>query len=249
MIIHISTFIEVFSNDNILFLFSSAWFIVSQHPEIVSYSNKSNIIMSNPQLMKDFSIPLVVPIVLRSNDNSNKRENQLFLDKFKSAFVDIHFTHLNINCENICINMLLKIIRSLPYLNSLKVSSLPIIQSDWLSVNHGKILHSTLINNKITQVSLQNINDIEQVYFILYLCHRMQYFQLDVPKDMDLNVLVRFVLKESTINTRSLDSFCLFTPNANEYTIDQLKKMIKSEKLLLNFNIKCIYNHILVKWC
>jgi hypothetical protein len=145
--------------------------------------------------------------------------------------------------------MLLKIIRLLPYLNSLKISSLPIIQSDWLFINHGKILSSTLINNKITKVSLQNINDIEQVYFILYLCHRMQYFQLDVPKNMDLNVLVRFILKESAMHTRFLNSLCLSTPNANEYTIDQLQKMIKSEKLLFNFNIKCISNNILVKWC
>jgi len=114
-IIHISTFIQFFSNDNILFLFSSAWFIISKHPEIGSYSNKSNIgyncdrhiVVSNPKRMNDFSIQFVAPIVFRSNGNSTNRQNQLFLDKFKSAFVAIHFTHLNINCENICIKMLL----------------------------------------------------------------------------------------------------------------------------------------------
>lgn len=205
----------------ILFLFSSAWFIVSKHPEIVSH-----ITMSNPQPPNDFSIQSVAPIVFRSNGNSTNRENKLFLDKFQSAFVDIHFTHLNINCENIYIKMLLKIIRLLPYLTSLKVSSLPIIPSDWFSINHGKIHSSTLINNKITKVSLQNINNIEQIYFILNLCHRMQYFQFNVPKDMDLNVLVRFVLKESAINTRSLHSLYLSTPNVNEYTIDQLQKLL-----------------------
>ncbi|CAF1360040.1 unnamed protein product [Rotaria sordida] len=232
-----------------IFSHDSAWFIVSKYPEIVSYSNKNNIIMSNSQPMNNFSTQFVPPIVFRSNDNPTKRENQFFLDKFKSAFVDIHFTHLNINCKNICINMLLKIIQLLPYLNSLKVSSLPIIQSDLLFSNHGKILSSTLINNKITEVSLENVNHIEQVYFILYLCHRMQYFQLDVPKDIDLNVLVRFILKESAINTRSLNSLYLSIPNANEYMIDQLQKLITSEKLLLNFNIKCICNNIFVKWC
>jgi hypothetical protein len=145
--------------------------------------------------------------------------------------------------------MLLKIIRLLPYLNSLKVSCLPIIQSDWLFINHGKILSSTLIDNKITEVSLENINDIEQVYFILYLCHRMQYLQLNVPKDMDLNVLVRFVLKKSAIHTRFLNCLSLYTPNVNEYTIDQLQKMIKSEKLRFNFNIKRICNNILLQRC
>jgi len=136
---------------------------------------------------------------------------------------------LNINCENICINILLKIIRLLPYLNSLKASCLPIIQSGWLLANHVKIFSSKLVKNKITKVSLENINNIEQVYFILYLCHRMEYFQLNVPKDMDLNELARFILKTSAIHTRFLNSLCLTTSNANESTIDQLEKMIKSE--------------------
>ncbi len=36
---------------------------------------------------------------------------------------------------------------------------------------------------------------------------------------------------------------------ANDYTIDQLQKIINSEKVLFNFNIKCICNNILLKWC
>jgi hypothetical protein len=254
-IFDISIFIQVFSIYNIIFLFSNARFVISKHPEIVTYPSKSNIryncdprLKFNQQTMNDCTSQFVPPVVFRSNGNSTNRENQFFLDKFKSAFIAVHFTHLNINCENIHVNMLLKIIRLLPYLKSLKVSSLPIIKSDWFFDNHGKIHSSTLINNKITEVSLEKINDIEQVYFILYLCHRMEHLQLDVPKDMDLHMLVRFILKKPAINTRFLNSLCLSIPNANEDMIDQLQKMLESEKLLFNFNIQCICNSIFLNW-
>jgi hypothetical protein len=203
--------------------------------------------MSNQQTMNNFSVQFVPPIGLRITGNSSDKQNQLFLDKFKSTFVAVRFTHLNMNCENISIEMLLKLIQLLPYLNSLKVSSLPLIQSDWLFDNNGEI-YSISINNKITEVSIEKISNIEQVYFILYLCHRMQHLRLVVSKDMDLDMLVRFILKTSSINTRFLNSLCLFTSNANEDMVDQLQKMIKSEKLLFNFNIKCVCNSILLKW-
>ncbi|CAF4112403.1 unnamed protein product, partial [Adineta steineri] len=53
------------------------------------------------------------------------KENQTFIDDFKSLFVAIQFTHLNINCEKVPIEMLIRIIQLLPNLNSLKISSLP----------------------------------------------------------------------------------------------------------------------------
>ena len=67
----------------------------------------------------------------------------------------------------------------------------------------------------------------------------MQYFQLDLSKDIDIDMVVRFVLKTSPITTPFLNCLCLSNSNANE-DIDQLQKMIKSEKLLFYFNIKYI---------
>ncbi len=153
---------------------------------------------------------------------------------------------MSINCKDIPIGLLFRIIQLLPNLDSLKVSSLPLIQSGWLFDDEGEIRYLTSINNKITKVNLEKTTDIEQVHFILYLCLCIQYFQLDIPKDMDLDMLVRFILIKCTTYIPHLYSLCLSIPNANEEMVYQLQKLIESEKLLTNYMIKRISNNILV---
>ena len=71
---------------------------------------------------------------------------------------------------------------------------------------------------------------------------------MDVPKDMDLEMLVRFILIKSTTYIPHLCSLCLTIPNADEEIVHQLQKLIDSEKLLTNYMIKRICNNILLKW-
>lgn len=88
----------------------------------------------------------------------------------------------------------------------------------------------------------------EQIHLILYICASIQYLQIDVPNDMDLKMLVRCILIKTTTYISHLCSLCLSKPNANEEIVDQLDKMIESDKLLTNYMIKRISNHILLKW-
>ncbi len=170
------------------------------------------------------------------------------MDKFWSFCVPVQFTRLNIKCNNICSGKFLKIIQLLSNLDSLTVSSLPTIESGWLVEGDVGNLYLTSINNKITKVSLQDMVNIKQVHFLLHLCLCIQYFQVNVPKNMDLEMLVRLISQKAGAYNPCLKSLSLCIPNATEAMVYQLQNLIGTEKLLSSYMIKRICNDILLKW-
>jgi hypothetical protein len=168
-------------------------------------------------------------------------EDQLFIQKFKPIFSKVYFTRLNINSKIITIQMFIQIIHLLPNLDSLKVFSLPQIQSDRI-----RFLPSS--NNKITKVNFEKMISISQVHFLLSICPCIEYFQMGVPNNMDLSMLTRFLLHISNEYYPHFNSVCLSLSIVNEDMVHQLRRMIQSEKLVSNFNMKCLYNNILFKW-
>ncbi|CAF3685603.1 unnamed protein product [Rotaria sp. Silwood1] len=227
--------------------YRNLWLEIYKHLEVISFFGP-RIIMGRQQDINK-SLTESIPIIqLSINGNFSDEQNQMFIDKFKSRFVTVQFTRLNINCKNISIGILIRLTHLLPNLNSLKVLHLPLIQSDWLFDNDAEIRFLTWINNKITHVNLENVNNIQQVHFILYLCPWIKYFQLDLTENMDLTMLGTFILIKANTNTPHLNCLCLSFPNVNNDMVHQLQNTIKSKKLLSNYHIKCIYNNILLKW-
>jgi hypothetical protein len=187
-------------------------------------------------------------IQLNINGNFFINEDELFIENFKPIFSSVYFTRLYINCKIITIRMFIKILHLLPNLDSLKVLSLPEIESDQMFDNHGQIRFLPSSNNKITKVNFEKMIYIEQVHFLLSVCRCIEYFQMGVPNNMCLAMLTRFILHISNTYYPHFDSLCFSVSIANEDMVDQLRKMIESEKLLSNYNIKCIDNNILLKW-
>ncbi len=152
------------------------WLDIYKHSEIATFFNRNigynftQNVMSNRQNTGNSATQFLPFIQLSINRISPYESHQTFIDMFKSTFVAVQFTHLNINCKDISIGMLVNIIHLLPNLDSLKISSLPSIQSGWLFDGGLKNLYLTSINNKITKVNLEKMIHIEQIHFLLYLC-------------------------------------------------------------------------------
>jgi hypothetical protein len=163
-------------------------------------------------------------------------------------FSTVYFTRLNINCKSISVQRFVEIICLLQHLDSLKVSSLSPIQSDWLFDHDGQNRFLTSINNKITKVNFENMIHIEQIDLLFYICPCLQYFQVDVPNDMNLEILVRFILIRPYTSFPHFNRLCLSLSNINNDMIGQIQNLIESEKLLSIYNMKCIYNNIILKW-
>jgi hypothetical protein len=64
---------------------------------------------------------------------------------------------------------------------------------------------------------------------------------------MNLEILLRFILMKTSTYVPHLYSLCLNILNADEEIVYQLQMIIEPEKLLGNYMIKRIGNHILLK--
>jgi hypothetical protein len=111
--------------DKLTFLFRNVWLDTYKNAEMTTYCNGN---------IDDNSIQ---PIQLHITKNHSVTLHESFLDKLKSNFVGVQFTHLIINCENISIGLLVNIIHLLPSLVSSKVSSLQLIEPDCLFDDDG----------------------------------------------------------------------------------------------------------------
>jgi len=198
-----------------------------KHTVIAHYSNRN--IQKND----------APPVELRINDISSNESSEEFIDRFKTTTVNTLFTHLTIDCKDIAIGILIRIINSLSNLRSLQILMLPPIEENWLfNENDKEIRFIPAFKNKITDVRLEKIIDIEQIRFILQLCPSTRYLQTNIPENINLNRLI------SSMCTTNLEFLCLIIPNADNKIIDQLKKIIEIE----HCQIERIGDHILINF-
>jgi len=147
----------------IYFLLRNIWLEIYKHSEIATYFNRED--------TNNSSLYLFPIIQLCINSDSFDEQDQVFMNKFTSTFLAVQFTRLKINCKDIPIGIFVRIMHLLPDLDSLAVLSLPHIQSDWVFDNYVDMHQfATPIDNKIINVNLEKIINIEQVHFFLYLC-------------------------------------------------------------------------------
>ncbi|CAF1251198.1 unnamed protein product [Adineta steineri] len=180
------------------------------------FDEKKETIMTHPK-----SNNLAIQLMIHSF-TSNPKRNQSLIDNYKFMFDSIKFIHLTINCATISSDMFIQIIEMLPHLVSLHTLSIPIIQ------NNADILHRVSLKNKITQVKLEKITEIEQVMFVLRLCRCMKHFQINE-------------------NVPHLTCLCINISNNNEHILNELQNLIDTEYLLDNYTMKLVGHNIILQ--
>ncbi|CAF3421173.1 unnamed protein product [Rotaria sp. Silwood2] len=144
--------------------------------------------------------------------------------------------------------MLIEILRLLPNLESLKVSSLSMLQSTILSFEDIKKYILISIINKITKVKLDKVTEKKQIQFLINLCPRMQYFEVDCMSNADLSTFMTFILINQMTHIPNLCFLCLNVPNANENMIKNLAMTIELETIIDKFKIQRIGNKFFLYW-
>jgi len=93
---------------------------------------------------------------------------------------------LEITENNLSISELFEMMHHLADLISLKIYSLSLPQSrDFTDEEEGDLYLISEIS-KVTKINLEEMNDIEEVYFLMDLCSRMNYLQVDSIGIMDM---------------------------------------------------------------
>ncbi|CAF1328554.1 unnamed protein product [Rotaria sordida] len=157
--------------------------------------------------------------------------------------------HLNISDRTISVGVLIQIIYFLPKLISLKICSLSFSQSRNLSKKQIERFLQISERSKITKVYFETTNDIEEVYFLMLLCPHMNYLQINSINNINIKLFIRNILIKINNNCNEyLRLLFIHIPTADNQMIIELKKMISMKKLLVDYEIKRVVDHIYLQW-
>jgi hypothetical protein len=154
-----------------------------------------------------------------------------------------------INYGEIFAGTLVEILCEFSQLDSLKLSCLLLSQPRSLSDFERTIFSHISSTNRITKVNLGEINDIEEVYFLIELCPHLINLKVDNIRNMDMKLFVRLILMKMMAKyPHQLRLLSFHVRAADEQTIKQLNKMIDDEKLLIDYTIKRVLDFIYLQW-
>jgi hypothetical protein len=226
------------------------WFDDYQNVNMDIFLNHSTThsITSQQQNIDKSSTEFIPTIQLNISSGFIHKIDEQFIDKVKPILYAVQFTHLNINVKEISTEILVQIVKLLPNLDSLKVSSLKIIQPVCSNIDLTDIHLLSSMSNKITKVCLENTNDMEQVDFLFYLCLGVQHLQVHVLEDMDLDMFLSSIFIKAHTSVPWLKSLCLRVTHINDDIIPHIQDIIKAKSLFSNYMIKRSGNHIFLKW-
>ncbi len=96
---------------------------------------------------------------------------------------------------------------------------------------------------------LDKMTDFGEIQFLMTLCPCVEYLQTSLTNETDLELFVQFILtKQNSNRITRLSTLCISVQNGTNQMIRDLQKMIKIKRLLYNYVIKRIGNHIYLHW-
>ena len=147
------------------------------------------------------------------------------------CLTEVEFTHLTLDCKRLPIGMLIDIIRFLPNLLFLELSSWMDLDLQSLSFEDSEILLLVSIASKITKVKVDQIQASEQLRLVMNLCPRMQYLEVRYTTDNDLEKMIGYIALNNDTRAFYLCHLCLCVNSFNEEIVRTLHEMIGFERL------------------
>ena len=124
-----------------------------------------------------------------------EHEDRLKFVVIKRVLKIAQIYHVTITRKNISIGILIQIIELLSDLQTLTIESLSLDQSKPFSFKELRQFSRTNNTGKMTEVSVQQLNSINEIDFLMALCPAMIYFRIDHMKNMPIAFCVCPILK------------------------------------------------------
>ncbi|CAF4987401.1 unnamed protein product [Rotaria sp. Silwood1] len=103
--------------------------------------------------------------------------------------------------------------------------------------------------NKITKIYLEKFNEIEEIYFFIKFCPRMNYLHINSINNMDIDFCIEEILnKINNDGNQYFYTLCLRIPTVNDKMIEKLKNIINSNKSIVWYSIKYVLDVIYLEW-
>jgi hypothetical protein len=177
-----------------------------------------------------------------------KNSIELFADNTISLFALLRITRLDVLYTGIFIGTLIDLMNHLPNLDSMRILSLLLLQPRCLTVEEVNTFRLVSNNNKITKVNIQWTTDLAQIQFLIDLCRSMRYLEITCSVNVDLKVLIRFILIKDLKYIPHLCILCLHIPKETHRMVEELQEMINFERLRRDYTIKHLRDTIYLSW-
>jgi hypothetical protein len=156
----------------------------------------------------------------------------------------VKFTQADIKCSKFSLNELIQIFEIFPNLDALEISLSPI------SLDDSVTSVSSSIVTKITKLKLDGADCIEHIDLLMKLCPQIEYFECDRKTEKDLEVLIRYIIKNSNTYFSKLKCLFSYVQNVHSKIIENLQIIIDLEKhssinkTFNNYKLQCLGNYI-----
>ncbi|CAF0987804.1 unnamed protein product [Adineta ricciae] len=158
----------------------------------------------------------------------------------------VRFSDLHISFSKISSYGFTTILESLPNLQSLEVSTLPVQQWSTLNEEDSETLQHIINTNSIKTV--RQWMNLDLLHFLIKLCPRMEHFEVNWVEASAVENLVRVVLMKHATHIRELHYFECCVLNETDALVGQVKKLIDTEKLLSDYKISQNGNKLSLRW-
>jgi hypothetical protein len=156
---------------------------------------------------------------------------------------------LEIHKKNFTIPVLIQTVNLLPEITTLKIHSLSTDKTIKITVNELFTLWSMEGRSKITEVYLEEINDVQELDFLFIICPYIGYFKVGYINIMDVQSFLRTIFKKiNHYDNHQLRSLCFHVQTPDDRIVEDIKEMIKCEKLLHYFTVKRILDTVYLQW-
>ena len=207
---------------NSRFSFRKKWYDFCQFSDNTKHLNR-NIDQETIHFSPTTQLTIHYPI--------DTKEKSYFIRHLTPVLSGIQFTSLDIIYSyTLFSNMIIELINLLPNLRSLSVSYSIFPRYCCLSENER-------IENKIEKVRIGKVNGLNEFDFFNDLCPQMEYLEIDVGNNIQLDLLLRTILKENEKPNHHLNSLYFNIREANDNIIENLRTIINTENLLSDYSL------------
>ncbi len=140
---------------------------------------------------------------------------------------------------------MINILHLAPNIHTSKFGSMSIDEKECATIQQNQSFKLVSNTNIIKNVISNDRCTLEKAKLLVALCPRMENLRIFIDRK-DLESIVRFLLSKSGSNSRQLFLLCIH--HVPKLCIRQLKRLIKSEKLLDDYLIDYI-DRDLYLWC
>ena len=171
--------------------------------------------------------------------------DEMLFEQTKHILTITQIYHLNISQKDISIFVLVRLLSLLHDLITLKIHSFLLEDPITATTEDLLIFYSVKRKSKISKVYVEEIDHIQQLNFLFNLRPVMEYFKVRCINTIDILSFLRTIVKKiNYYGCNHLRSLCVNVRAADDRMVENIKDIIKCEKLFDHFIVKRVRDDI-----